>query len=901
MRLLKYCSSGEFELTGDLVHDIPEYAILSHTWNKDPTMEITYQDLVNGTGKDKPGYTKIEFCGRRAKLDNLQYFWIDTCCIDKSNLAELVVAINSMFRWYQKAARCYVYLSDVSSSSYEGGQQSELVWGPAFRKCLWFSRGWTLQELLGPVSVEFFANDEQRLGDKRSLEQQIHKITGISLSALRGCALSGFSIEERFRWAELRQTTREEDWAYCLQGIFGISMSVTYGEGKNGAIHRLHEKINEREACLRSLRTTDPRDDKTRIEETKGGLLQDSYKWILDHQDFKQWRDHDQSQLLWIKGDPGKGKTMLLCGIINELSSSRISDGKDNCSILSYFFCQATDSRINKATDILRGLIYMFIDQQPLLYLYVQERYSKSGGKLFEDTNAWVALTKIFKSIILDPLLDGGYVIIDALDECSDPTPLLGFVDEITRASSRVKWIISSRNRPEDAYETIIPNSCLDLEFNELAISAAVRNYTKYKVERLAKKKGYDSELQEYVYQFLSENSGGTFLWVALVCQELAPPKIKPRHVQDKLQMLYPGLNRLYEEMLNKAHASEDSDICRQILVVVSLSFRPLTLSELASLIELPDTIKENDLDTLQEMIRNCGSFLTIRKGIVYFVHQSAKDFLLEKEILPKTFPLGTAKEHEKILSRSIKSMSQNLRRNIYHLQHPGILIDQVRQPQSDPLAAISYSCIYWMHHLLEIQPDTWLQDDGSIHKFLRERYLYWLEALSLLRSFPQATRILAKLKDKLQNQESISALLSLVQDMQRFLAYNQWSIENSPLQIYTSALIFTPNNSLTKRLFTREIPEWLEVMPKVENNWNPCLQIIEGHSRPVTSVAFSGDGQRLASGYGISSDRRWILRDAENLIWLPFEYRPDCYIIAGSRIAIGCSSGRVLCFRFCS
>lgn len=245
MRLLKYSSSGDFELTGDLDPDVvPEYAILSHTWNQDPTKEVTYQDLVNGTGKDKPAYTKINFCARQAKLDNLQYFWIDTCCIDKSKPAEVATAIKSMFRWYQKATRCYVYLSDVSFSSHEEDpQQSESVWGPAFRKCLWFSRGWTLQELLAPASVEFFAHNGRRLGDKRSLEQQIHEITGIALSALRGGSLTGFSIEERFRWAEPRQTTREEDWVYCLQGIFGISIPVSYGEGRSSAITRLHEAI----------------------------------------------------------------------------------------------------------------------------------------------------------------------------------------------------------------------------------------------------------------------------------------------------------------------------------------------------------------------------------------------------------------------------------------------------------------------------------------------------------------------------------------------------------------------------------------------------------------------------------------------------------------------------------
>ena len=119
--------------------------------------------------------------------------------------------------------------------------------------------------------------------------------------------------------------------------------------------------------CLEDLRTTDPRDDKKRIKETKGGLLADSYRWVLDNADFRRWRDDRQSEsrLLWIKGDPGKGNTMLLYGIINELKST------SDRSLVSFFFCQATDTSINNATAVLRGLIYLLMDQQPSLISYV--------------------------------------------------------------------------------------------------------------------------------------------------------------------------------------------------------------------------------------------------------------------------------------------------------------------------------------------------------------------------------------------------------------------------------------------------------------------------------------------------------------------------------------------------
>jgi hypothetical protein len=140
--------------------------------------------------------------------------------------------------------------------------------------------------------------------------------------------------------------------------------------------------------CLKALRITDPRHDKKRIEDDKGGLLTDVYGWVIDNAQFRQWRNGD-GQLLWVKGDPGKGKTMLLCGIINELK-------KAGDNLLAYFFCQATDARINSVTAVLRGLIYLLVDQQPSLLAKVRKRYDHAGEQLFEDINAWVALTEIF-------------------------------------------------------------------------------------------------------------------------------------------------------------------------------------------------------------------------------------------------------------------------------------------------------------------------------------------------------------------------------------------------------------------------------------------------------------------------------------------------------------------------
>ena len=147
--------------------------------------------------------------------------------------------------------------------------------------------------------------------------------------------------------------------------VIKVQEHIELSRDKPGVLQKIDQHITDpqTQTCLKDLRTTDPRDDKKRIEQTKGGLLKDSYSWILENSDFRRWHDDNQSRLLWIRGDPGKGKTMLLCGIIDKLKQTASAASASGNCLLSYFFCQATDSRINSATAVLRGLIYLLADQ----------------------------------------------------------------------------------------------------------------------------------------------------------------------------------------------------------------------------------------------------------------------------------------------------------------------------------------------------------------------------------------------------------------------------------------------------------------------------------------------------------------------------------------------------------
>ncbi|OTA90034.1 hypothetical protein M434DRAFT_50423, partial [Hypoxylon sp. CO27-5] len=210
----------------------PRYAILSHTWNGDK--EVTFQEWKRRSDdavKCKEGYAKIVGACHRAQTDGLQYLWCDTNCIDKRSSAELSEAINSMFAWYRGSDVCYAYLADV-------GTKTELL-----AKSRWFTRGWTLQELLAPSKVIFFDRCWKVLGDKGELAAMISHITRIHMGALTDrSTVHCYSIAQRMSWAANRATSRQEDIAYCLLGIFDINMPLLYGEGQK-SFTRLQQEI----------------------------------------------------------------------------------------------------------------------------------------------------------------------------------------------------------------------------------------------------------------------------------------------------------------------------------------------------------------------------------------------------------------------------------------------------------------------------------------------------------------------------------------------------------------------------------------------------------------------------------------------------------------------------------
>ncbi|KDR71697.1 hypothetical protein GALMADRAFT_775520 [Galerina marginata CBS 339.88] len=234
MRLLDVNTLNIEEFFNEM--DCPTYAILSHTWGDG---EVSLQDFSTPAATSMAGYRKIENCCKQARKDGFDYVWIDTCCIDKTSSAELSEAINSMYKWYKRARVCYVYLSDVPTDDDTSAK------GSKFSSSRWFERGWTLQELLAPTSVVFYGRDWVEIGTKYSLREEISNATRIPCEVLLSQSLDEICIAQRMSWAARRETTRVEDAAYSLMGIFNVNMPILYGEGWKAFFRLQHEIMKD--------------------------------------------------------------------------------------------------------------------------------------------------------------------------------------------------------------------------------------------------------------------------------------------------------------------------------------------------------------------------------------------------------------------------------------------------------------------------------------------------------------------------------------------------------------------------------------------------------------------------------------------------------------------------------
>ena len=678
MRLLGH-EAGEFSLT-DFTENIPRYAILSHTWGAD-TEEVTYRDIIDGTSKSKTGYNKIQFCGDQAERDGLQYFWVDTCCIDKSNSTELQEAITSMFRWYHNAAKCYVYLSDVFTN---GLDLSVSSWQSAFRGSRWFTRGWTIQELIAPQSVEFFCSNGNRLGNKTLLEFQLHEITGIPVTAFQGIALSSFSFKDRLAWAHKRRTKRPEDKVYSLLGLFDIHMPLIYGEGEQKAFDRLkdelykHSKKRKRnevsQASLdppRRLKTLNDQHEPLTSSEnslleiddnTKQSLVRQLYfakiderltnltsaqgntcRWFLTADEYISWNDISQRSnhggFLWIKGHPGTGKSTLMKLLFQEAKGKERGDWSQ--ITLSFFFLARGAVEERSTVGLYRSLLHQLFKKVPKLKDSL-EWMTADGAKIIE-RNGWSEeALKQTLTLAIQNLGDQSLAIfVDALDECdiNQTTGMVCFFEELCDCAkdlrSRLQICFSSRH-----YPTVVIKKGIEVILeDQIGHTEDIERYIESKL-RLRKSKQADSLRSEILVK-----SSGIFLWVVLVLgilnTEYPNGLISTNKIRQRLKEIPQGLSDLFEMILKRDGMNlEQLHVCLKWILFAT---RPLKPQELYFAVQISlnkdcssywdqDDV---DLDQIKAFIRSASKGLAEvtwnRASEVQFIHESVRDFLFDK------------------------------------------------------------------------------------------------------------------------------------------------------------------------------------------------------------------------------------------------------------------------------
>jgi WD40 repeat protein len=507
---------------------------------------------------------------------------------------------------------------------------------------------------------------------------------------------------------------------------------------------------------------------------------------------------------------------MLLCGIIENLETD--PGIKSN---LGYFFCQATDSRINTATSILAGLIFTLLEQRPALRPVIREKYKDKISQL-EGPNAWALLSDIFK----DTATSYPVCIVDALDECEHDCKL--FLSLVVDTSTRVKWLLSSRNVKdiERRLRSIEPTRRLSLELKENAenVSRSVDVYINNSVRDIEALE--DEELQTRTTTILQKKANGTFLWVALVIEQLR--NTDRRNVLDVLEEMPEGLESLYNQILKRANSNlkrKDLDACRILLSIITTAERPLHLEELQVFISSQwDQYKATyNIQDIKDIIKDIGSLLSIREDTVYFIHQSVKDYLVGTAA-KNIFPSGIEYQHYQMAKISLDAMSV-LKHDIYNLQDPSRLVDDITPPDSDPLRPIAYCCVFWVEHLIRGCRSEGLiafKDDGLLHAFLKVKYLCWLESLALLRSLTlQGADAMHKLKnlaasycrikangyqfnemDNSQENGEENRLRTFINDAYHFFHSCKDDAKHQPLSLYYSAIVFEDENSAIYRTF---------------------------------------------------------------------------------------------------
>jgi ankyrin repeat protein len=661
----------------------PPYAILSHTWSEKNEEEVTYQDLKDGTTKS---LLKLELCKQWTEAAHLEYFWIDTCCIDKRNDAEINYAIRSMWRWYSEAHLCFVYLPDLSKK-----RKLDADWRDTLKDCRWFTRGWTLQELVASKGVEFYARDGH-LGNREDLLPALKNITGINL----GDPMPDQAT--RLGWVANRTTKKPEDKAYCMLGICDVSLDPRYGEGGESAWQRLQDAIIHRHgtSSLQVRGGATNLDHRTAVLEalnfdaletrrkTVKVALAKTCKWILSHPACAKWMKLEH-KFFWIKGKPGAGKSVL----IKYLDQHVTRQLKKSRAIGLYFNARGTQLE-RSFLGLYRSLLVQLVDLVPEL------------AHELDALNANFDLPQL-QSVISSAILGLGtriWLFIDALDECreGDVQEFIDFLNGLYEAELYVCF--ASRHYPIVKVPTNLQLVLEEVDEHKVDLGTYVE---KLDLE--------GEELAQMQHDIVAK-ANGIFLWVVLVVGILQKDVKRARFhaMQSRLREIPEGLPDLFKTIiLRDDEHKEEFLLCLRWILYAR---RPLTLKEwyfammsgVDGRLEWVEGITDHRMETF--LLSSSKGLAELTKGktiTAQFIHESVRDFLVHQNGLEEICGEHESLEniaHEELKHCCFRGMAFDLprqleqrksRKQLLTLEEHSLL--RARYPFAE------YATTYALHH----------------------------------------------------------------------------------------------------------------------------------------------------------------------------------------------------------